>query len=244
MATKLDKNFGLGNSYKNVKLVKSAVRKVDAEVEEELSDKVTTEQMNTAIALAVAGRLPVYHYDNVDETLILTLQFPCIIEAGSDIYLLLNDNDRITGLDVYTDNPDIACYLISPHDGTSLTVSEWIDAINIEQLATYTYVNTNKGTKLYKHLFTKNDLQWRFSVISTYGDKWEGGTQGQYLISGLVSMSCMYGNAQYSSNLGLPVKLSFTGNGLYLSYLDLTSSITTTNLTILNDSWTDEVTPL
>lgn len=177
MATKLDKNFGLGNSYKNVKLVKSAVRKVDAEVEEELSDKVTTEQMNTAIALAVAGKLPVYEFEYSDVIAERNFQAPCILILTSGIAKYINlcikkdDNDELMYIYLnsnYNSEPSFG----NGFNGTiteDLTFEGFEEYNNVFDIPTLGFVEDNKGTKLYykRILDSTNNIQIRLFLLNT-----------------------------------------------------------------------------
>lgn len=164
MATKLDKNFGLGNSYKNVKLVKSAVRKVDSEVD----DKVSTEQMNTAIAQLKAGTLPVYEVSNSEDTMNAIFnkieQVPCIIKLIGDAWVQYH-----LVVESIVEDLIIVHYLIPNNTNNTIEYiySEWSDLNDLwddSNSSTIEYADVSQvGTKLYfkRILDTTNYIQIR-----------------------------------------------------------------------------------
>ena len=156
MATKLDKNFGLGNSYKNVKLVKSGIKKSDSNTEKLI------EQLK-------AGTLPVYEMPYNTKVSESGITAPCILILTDSTSKYINLCERFTSNEIgyfYFDTSDtITSFLSSYHENDTFEDVE--ESPNV--YATEYYVNQNKGTKLYKHIisFTFENFSHTVECIST-----------------------------------------------------------------------------
>lgn len=188
--------------------------------QEDLSDKVTTEQMNTAISQAVAGRLPVYEVTGEE----LLIEFvnenglvnkSVILKVGTELLLVGNidkagDEYSFQTCVLFSGNYNKIYWVDSSYstDDNADIIDVLFEVMHEDaiELATQNYVDQNKGTKLYRHeliLYDGNN-SYSIGVITTTSTQFvvQGGppvptTDGKIISVGASSYPCV-GN--YSEN--------------------------------------------